>query len=712
MRALALAALLGLSSPVMSVAQPLPAPSAVTSKIDAADPFIWLEDVYGAKPMAWVEAENARTVSVLESDPRYATLYAQALTIAEARDRIPSPSLVGGGVLNFWQDPDHVRGIWRRTTPAGYAQAQPPWETLIDLDQLSTAEKANWVWKGVDCEQPGERLCLVSLSNGGEDAVVLREYDLAARRFVQNGFSIPKGKHRVAWEDENTLLLAQDAGQGSLTASGYPFIVKRVTRGRPLSEAVEVYRGTAADGGYGVSPTVFVDGQGRRASVITRPLSTFEFETYLLTPRGPRKLGLPLKASVEDLVAGRLLIKLEADWRPEGSTATLAQGSVVSVELAAAMADPARLKPTVVFAPGPRQSVETVAATKDRVLLDVYDNVRGRVLAFTPTPTGWARARIPLPDNASVGVVTTSSRDDQAYLGVTSFLTPSTLWRADAATAQAEQLKTLPAKFDASTHVVEQFEATSKDGTKVPYFVVRPKGLKYDGSNPTLLYAYGGFQVSQTPNYSAGTGKLWLERGGTYVLANIRGGGEFGPAWHDAGLKTKRQVVYDDFAAVGQDLIARKITSPRRLGIRGGSNGGLLMGVEFNQHPDLWNAVIIDVPLLDMLRIGQIAAGASWAGEYGEVSDPEVRAFWEARSPYHNLKRGVLYPEPFIFTTTKDDRVGPVHARKFAARMKEYGLPYLFYENTEGGHAAGANLRQQARTQALEMTYLTRKLMD
>jgi prolyl oligopeptidase len=348
------------------------------------------------------------------------------------------------------------------------------------------------------------------------------------------------------------------------------------------------------------------------------------------------------------------------------------------------------------------------------LLVSILDNVRGRTLVFKPGPNGsWTRSDLDLPDNSTVTVADVSSRNDQAFIAVTNFLTPPSLWLADAGSGEVRQIMSQPAKFNASGLVAEQREAVSTDGTKIPYFLVHRKDMKLDGNNPTLLYAYGGFEASETPNYSATTGKLWLERGGVYALANIRGGGEFGPAWHEAGLGTKRQIIYDDFAAVAKDLITTRVTSPRRLGIRGGSNGGLLMGVQFVQHPDLWTAVDIEVPLLDMIRISKIAAGASWEGEYGSVeNDPAVRAFWDKTSPYQNLRKGVAYPEPFIFTTTKDDRVGPVHARKFAARMEEYGLPFYYYENTEGGHAAGANLKQAAHTSALEMVYLTRKLMD
>jgi prolyl oligopeptidase len=367
----------------------------------------------------------------------------------------------------------------------------------------------------------------------------------------------------------------------------------------------------------------------------------------------------------------------------------------------------------VLFEPGPRQSIDQVAVTRDRVMAAIYDNVRGSLVAFKNRGEfGWGRTTLPVAANSSVDIATTSDLDDGLYYGVSGFLDPPRLFQADAATGASALVKSLPARFDASRDTVDQYEATSTDGTKIPYFVIHPRGMALDGANPAILYAYGGFQVSETPFYSGIDGKLWLERGGVFVLANIRGGGEFGPAWHEAALKTHRQVAFDDFAAVAKDLIARKITSPRRLGIQGGSNGGLLMGVEFTQHPELWRAVDIQVPLLDMLRYEQIAAGASWVGEYGSVANPNERAFLASISPYANLKAGVAYPEPLVWTTSKDDRVGPQHARKFAAALAALGDPYLFYEVIEGGHGAGANLKEDAHTDALEMTYFIRKLMD
>jgi prolyl oligopeptidase len=674
-----------------------------------ADPNIWLEALSNPRVDAWVAAENARTKGVLEQDARFPSLYDQALAIAEAKDRIPTPRFLGGAVYNFWQDADHVRGVWRKTGLADYKVPEPGWTTVLDLDALAKAESANWVWKGADCQRPDEQRCLVNLSDGGEDAVTIREFDLTTSQFVTGGFTLPKSKQEIAWTGPDEILVARDWGPGTMTKSGYPFVVKALKRGQALSAAHEIYRGKASD--TQASPVSLQDSDGHKAVFILRAISFFETETYLVQGGKPVKLALPLKARVTELLAGRVLVKLEQDWTAGGKS--FPQGALVSLDLAAVAKDPQHLVPSLVYAPGPRDSLDEVASTRSHLVVTSYSDVKGRAAVYTPEAGGgWSERKLDLPDNVSVGIVSTDAKSDNAFLSVAGFLTPSTLYLADAAGGNGAAVKSLPAKFDASKDVVEQHEATSKDGTKVPYFVVHPAGMALNGENPTILYAYGGFQVSITPSYSANIGKLWLEKGGVFVVANIRGGGEFGPAWHDAGLKTHRQRIYDDFAAVADDLIATKVTSPRRLGIQGGSNGGLLMGVEFTQHPELWHAVDIQVPLLDMLRFEQIAAGSSWVGEYGTVAKPDERAFLASISPYNNLQPGVDYPEPFVWTTTKDDRVGPQHARKFAARLAEMKVPYLFYEVTEGGHGAGANLKEKARTTAMEMTYFARKLMD
>ena len=676
---------------------PAPAPAATD------DPYIWLEDKDGAKPLAWVEAENARTLPRLQGDPRYKGLYADALAIASAKDRIPMPQQVMGRILNFWRDADHPQGVWRWTTPAGYAAADPAWTTLIDLDALSRAEGKKWVWKGFTCLQPAERYCLVALSEGGEDAVSYREFDLEKGAFVAGGFDLPKSKQGASWLDADTLIVSRDWGAGTMTRSSYPFVVKTVKRGQPLSAATEIARGDVGDqvGTYG---GVVTDAKGNRLVTVRRGTTFFGGETFVWTPAGLTKLDLPPRASIAGMVDGRVIFDTSDDW------GTVKAGSVVWAPLAEVTAG--RITPRILFVPAARQAVQGVDTTRGRVLVGYTDNVRGRLRAFAPTKDGWAGREVTVPDNTAIDIVSTSDRDDRLFLAINGFTLPTQLATLDAAQDAAPVVtRTLPARFDATGVTVAQYDATSTDGTKIPYFVVRPKGAATDGSTPTLMTAYGGFELSRLPAYLGSTGKLWVERGGAYVLANIRGGGEFGPAWHDAGRKTKRQIIYDDFAAVAKDLIARRLTSPAKLGIYGGSNGGLLMGVEFNQHPDLWKAVAIQVPLLDMLRYEQIAAGESWVDEYGSVKNPDERAFLAKISPYHNIRKGVAYPEPYIWTTTKDDRVGPQHARKFAARLKEYGLPYLFYEDTAGGHSGDADIEQGARLQALQITYFSQKLM-
>ena len=675
------------------------------------DPYLWLEDVSSPKALQWVEAHNAKSTAVLEADPRYQRFYTQALDIAQAEDRIPVGEFIGAQIYNFWQDKDHVRGIWRRASIESYSSGKPQWNTVLDLDALAASEKANWVWKGAQCSRPAERRCLINLSDGGEDAVTIREFDLPTRSFVKGGFVLPKGKQDASWVNENSLLVSREWKPGDLTKSGYAYLVKKLSRGQPIDAAREVYRGKRSD--VGVSAVVLRDAQNRTLSLINRSLDTWHSQTYVLGPKGAQRLAIPAKAQPLDLLDGRVIIRSQEAWAPAGTSRHFNAGSLLSLDLAQVKADPAHPKPTLIYAPGPRETLEGASAAKDMLVVSTLDNVRGRTLLFRPGPNGtWTRSTLELPDNSTVSIADTSRSDNRAIMTVTSFLTPPSLWLADSGSGTAKEIMRQPAKFDASNLVAEQREATSSDGTKIPYFLVHRRDMKLDGNNPTMLYGYGGFEVSMTPTYSATLGKLWLERGGVFALANIRGGGEFGPAWHEAGLGTKRQIIYDDFAAVGKDLIATRVTSPRRLGIRGGSNGGLLTGVEFIQHPELWHAAEIEVPLLDMIRISKIAAGASWEGEYGSIDDPAVRAFWEKTSPYQNLKAGVAYPTPFIFTTTKDDRVGPQHARKFAARMEEMGLPFYYYENTEGGHAAGANLREAAHTNALEMVYLTRMLMD
>ena len=673
------------------------------------DPFLWLEDVEGDQALAWVRGENARSVGLLEADPRYQHLYNTALKIITAEDRIPYPRFLGHALANFWQDGAHVRGLWRKTTLASFRAAEPEWRIVLDIDALAAAEGRNWVHQGAVALPPDDRRCLVFLSDGGKDASEAREFDLDAKAFVAVGFSLPEGKQSAAWLDVDNLLVARDWGPGTLTASGYPFILKRWRRGEPLAAAEEVFRGTDRD--VSVRAGVLRDPDGAvRGVVLTRAVNFFESERYLLTERGPVPLAVPRKSSLQAFVSGQLVLKLEEGWAI--GEQIFAPGSLVSLDLAHCLAEPGRLEPLLIYAPGPRESIETVAATRSRLVVTIYRNIRGSAVAYTFEDGAWVATPLGLPDNASIQIMSANDRDDRVFLDVAGFLSPSTLYLADLAAGDLASLKAAPTRFDGSGAVVEQLEAVSQDGTRVPYFVIRPRSLAFDGAAPTLLYGYGGFEVSLTPNYAAIGGKLWIERGGVYVIANIRGGGEFGPAWHQAALKGERQRAYDDFIAVAEDLIRRNITSPRRLGIMGGSNGGLLMGVMLTQRPELFHAVVIQVPLLDMLRFHLLLAGASWIAEYGDPDIPEEAVFLRRISPYHNMRDGIRYPEPLFITSTKDDRVHPGHARKMAAKMKAMGLAFLYYENVDGGHSAAANLKERARQNALQFTYLARKLMD
>ena len=692
---------------IVALAAGLTLAVAAVARAQTADPFLWLEDVNGARAQAWVEDENAKTLAVLAKDPRFAAFEDQATQIASASDRIPVPEIIDGTVYNFWQDAEHVRGIWRSTSIDDYAKAEPHWTTVLDLDALAKAEGKNWIWQRADCDSPSRKRCLIWLSDGGEDASTVREFDLPTHAFAGDGFVLPHGKQSVVWMTDDALLVSREWSAGELTSAGYPFDVRMLKRGQPLDAATAVFRGSATDDEVAVDE--MHDASAHRIFVLDRRVSFFDSEKSLLLPDGPHKLDMPLQSDFQTMVGGHVLVRLDKPWTANGSV--FPEGSLVSLDYAELVADPAALKPTIVFAPSKRETLENVAATHDRLIVTALENVNGRAFSYEPAADGtWSRTPIALPDNSAISIVDTDPSTPSAFLSVTGFLTPTTIYYGDASAGAFAVVKSSGAKFDASRDVVEQREATSKDGTRVPYFFVHRRDMPIDGTTPTILTAYGGFGVSSTPSYNGTLGKLWLEAGGSFVLANIRGGGEFGPAWHDAGLKTHRQRIYDDFAAVGKDLVDKKFTSPRHLGIEGGSNGGLLMGVEFEQHPELWNAVFIAVPLLDMLRFEKIAAGASWVGEYGTVANPDERAFLASISPYNNIDPKAKYPTPFLFTTTKDDRVGPQHARKFAAKLSSSKIPYYFYEVTEGGHASGANIKERSFTAALTYTYFAKQL--
>ncbi len=653
------------------------------------------------RPWRGPRQHNAKTTALLEARPEYKPIYTRTLEILDSKEKIPSPELLGDTVYNFWKDDSHERGLWRRTTLASYRTAAPQWETVLDVDALAKAEGKAWVFHGADCLPPAYVRCMISLSPGGSDASEQREFDTKTKEFVSGGFSLPEAKSNVSWRDEDTLWVGTDFGTGSLTSSGYPRIVKLWKRGTPLSAARTVFEGKTEDVASRGRSEILSDG---RYDIVTRVPAFYRQETFLLLgDRAERlvKLDLPEDSSPRAFFRDRLLFSLRSDWTVGGKT--YREGSLLSVTIDDLLRGVRRFD--VLFEPSPRLSLASVERTRDRVLLKTLDNVRSRMTALSLENGEWKRSEIPTPGLGTANLSATSDSTETFFFTYEDFSTPRSLWLAENG-GQAAKVKTMPAFFDGTGITTEQLEATSKDGTKIPYFVVRPKGSKTDGTAPTLLYGYGGFEVSEVPTYSGTIGSAWLSRGGVFVLANIRGGGEFGPAWHKAAVKEQHIHNFEDFSAVARDLITRKITSARHLGIMGGSQGGLLVGGTFALYPDLFHAVVAQVPLADMRRFSHLLAGASWMAEYGDPDKPEDWAYIQTWSPFHLLQADAKYPTPFFWTNTKDDRVHPAHARKMVAKLEAQGHPVYYFENTEGGHGSGAVNKQTAQVTALQYAYL------
>jgi prolyl oligopeptidase len=671
---------------------------------DVEDPYLWLEDIHGAKPLEWVNQQNAVALKALKSDPDYQKDYDTILALLDADDRIPVGELHGGTVFNFWQDSTHVRGIWRRTTVASYETPSPQWETLLDVDALATQEGKSWVFKSANCS-PDLSRCLISLSPGGGDTTVLREFDPNAKRFVDEGFALGEAKAEAVYVDGNTILFGTDFGMGTLTHSGYPRIVKMWKRGQKLEDAKIVFEGKPAD--VIVSPGVIHTVNGSVA-VVSRALSFFDDEYYYVTPDGGTiALPLPVSAHLKAALGDNLFFTMRKDWKPDDQP-TVRQGALIGFPLKEFLSTRKLPRISVLYTPGPRATIDAVVSGRDALYAAIFENVTGSVYVFRPNNAGgWRETKLDLPSGGSAGISSANDFGPEAYFAYQGFLNPTTLYGAKGE-ERPTPFKSLPARFDASPYVSAQYEAVSKDGTKVPYFVVRAKDAT--GPTPMLLYGYGGFEISQTPFYWTSMGKVWLPKGGAYAIANIRGGGEFGPGWHEAALKTNRQKSFDDFIAVAEDMVRRGLTTSQQLGIMGGSNGGLLVGTVAVERPDLFAAVVCQVPLLDMLRFPKLGAGASWVGEYGDPDNPFERPAILRYSPYQNVRANVKYPPILFVTATSDDRVTPVHARKMAAKMEAQGHEVLFYENTEGGHAAAANHAQAAEMNALGYVYLAQKL--
>lgn len=672
-----------------------------TAVVAQADPYLWLEEVEGARALEWVEAQNATTVERLGSHPVYQPLYDRALAILDSDDRIAFPTILGDRLFNFWQDSENPRGIWRSTAWSEYLEGEPAWETVLDIDELARAEDLPWAYGGTTCLPPDHLRCLVRLSRGGADAVEIREFDMTTRRFVDDGFFLPEAKQSVSWVDDDFILVATDFGEGSMTTSGYARIAKLWQRGTPLSSAATLFEAEPTDMGVWVGSYRTADATYNTVS--HRP-NFYEGTTSILRDGALVAIDVPLDADIY-MLRDRLLVYNRSPWQVGGTTHEPA--SLLDIDIDAFLNGSRDFR--LIVRPGERQTINSVRTTRDYLLVGMLDNVRSEVRRYALENGEWRYETVPAPAMGSIGIRATSPMTNHYFFTYSGYTQPTTLYVAEPDGALRE-VRRMPEMFDAEGLVVEQHQAESPDGTRIPYFVVRPADLPANGDNPTLLHAYGGFEVSRTPGYSALIGASWLERGGVYVLANIRGGGEFGPAWHRAGLKENRQLVYDDFIAVSEDLIRRGITSPERLGILGGSNGGLLMGVALTQRPELYRAIVINVPLLDMQRYNQLLAGASWMAEYGNPDIPEEWEFIRQYSPYHNLEPGAAYPRVLFTTTIRDDRVHPGHARKMAAKMADMGHEFDYFENIEGGHGAGVTSEQRAKMHAITYTYLWERL--
>jgi prolyl oligopeptidase len=671
---------------------------------EGADPYLWLEEVTGDRALAWVQQQNEQSTRELATSEAFKALDARLLKIMDSEEKIPFVDKAGSLYYNFWRDAHHPRGIWRRTTLEEYRQPQPQWETVLDLDALGKAEKESWVWHGASFLRPDCKRCLLSLSRGGADASVVREFDVTTKSFVKDGFTLPEAKSNAYWRDRNSLFVGTEFGPGSLTQSGYPRLVKEWKRGTPVAEARLVFEGRSEDvgvNGYRIQTP------GYKREFVSRAITTWEDELFLRRNGQLIRIEKPVDADASTY-RDLLFIRLRTDWTTGGQT--YPAGAQLVTDLPAFLRGKRQF--SVLFEPTERKSLAGSDPTRHHILLNELDNVRNRLYVLTRKGGAWRREALPgVPQNSSADAwAVDSDESDDYFVYLSDYLTPPTLSLGTLGQGPAEKVKTGPAFFDTAGLEVRQHETFSKDGTRIPYFEVARQGLVLEGKNPTLLYGYGGFESSEVPGYRAIPGAAWMERGGVYVVANIRGGGEFGPKWHQAAVKANRPRAYEDFIAVAEDLIRRRVTSPEHLGIMGASNGGLLVGNMLTMRPDLFGAVVCRSPLLDMQRYHKLLAGASWMGEYGNPDDPKEWEFIRTFSPYHNVRKDVKYPRTLFLSSTRDDRVHPGHARKMVAKMKEMGHDVLYYENVEGGHGAAADNKQAAFMDALAYTFLWNQL--
>lgn len=668
-------------------------------RMNKHDENLWLEDIRGEEPLAWVREQNARTMATFDTDALNATKD-RILEVYDSDDRIPMVSKHGDWFYNYWQDSAHPRGLWRRTSLESYRTSNPDWEVLLDVDALGHAEGKEWVWAGAELLYPDYNRALIELSPDGGDAGEIREFDLESRSFVDDGFFVPNAKSGISWIDADTVFVSTDFGDDSLTASGYAREARRWKRGEQLAEAQSIYK---IDRNH---MTIFASHDhtaGFQRDVIVEMIDFFNRNYFVLDGDSPVRLDLPTDAQVQ-IHRQWLTVQPKSDWTVDSSTHPA--GTLLAITLSAFMGGSREFE--TVFTPDAHTSLQSARWTHDHLLLNLIQDVASKVRIATPGDDGWTFRDLATPELQSTMVFAVDDDTSNDYWMLSSgYLQPSTLSLGNIKAGNVEVIKSSPALFDATNLEVQQHFVESKDGTKVPYFQISKSDIALDGSNPTILYAYGGFEISLTPGYDAATGRAWLEDGGVYVVANIRGGGEYGPTWHTSAMRENRHRAYEDFAAVAADLASRGVTSAQHLGCMGGSNGGLLVGNMLTHYPELFGAVVCTVPLLDMQRYIHLNAGASWIAEYGNPEDPNDWAFIQTFSPYHNLRDGVDYPPVLFYTATSDDRVGPVQARKMAARMQKRNIPHVwFYENLQGGHGGAADNSERATMKAMSLEFL------
>ena len=673
------------------------------------DPNYWLSDIHGARALAWVKERDAKSEAVLKADPEYAADRAAILKSLDTKDRIPLGNLDHGKLYNFWQDADHVRGLWRRAPMSAYRKPDPAWEVLLDVDKLDADQHKDWVFQGAQCTA-SDRRCLVRLSPGGGDAAEMREFDPRTHELLADGFTLPAAKSSAAYVDENTIVFATDFGPGTMTKSSYPRIMKLWHRGRKIADAKQVFEIGADD--ISVRNVVLHGPSGETDAnatvLVERGISFFQNEYYFMAADGSTtKLPLPQGANLQGATKGNLILTLREDWM------SFKKGSLLAFPLHAFLKTHKMPRIALLAAPDAHSTIESVSTGRDAVYASLFHDVTGSVHVFRPAKGAWSDTALDLPKGGSTTVVSADDWGAGALFTYESFLVPPTLYE-DRGDGKPAAIKSQAPLFDASDMTSEQFWATSNDGTKVPYFLIHKKGV--NGNVPTILYSYGGFELSLTPWYwndghrPLDAGQVWLNKGGAIAVANIRGGGEFGPAWHQAALKENRQKAFDDFASVAKDLETRGFTTPAHLGIVGASNGGVLTTVTMTQHPELLSAVVSQRPLVDMLRYTRFGAGASWVEEYGDPDKPAERAYIEKYSAYQNVKPDVKYPSILFITETSDDRVTPIWARMMTAKMEAQGHEVLFNESSEGGHGPGSTNAAQAEMWALSFVYLAQKL--